>query len=156
MPAEPCAANNYLQRHAGMLMRCYRQWTGRDLLDPALAPAAAAAALYRAPFAVLSHDMSADPLFAYANLVAQQLFALPWAEFIGLPSRYSAEPVAREARERLLALVGRQGYVDDYSGVRVSHDGRRFLVDQATVWNLLDDAGHPCGQAARLGRWRML
>jgi len=32
--------------------------------------------------------------------------------------------------------VARQGYIDDYSGVRIAKSGRRFLIERATVWNL--------------------
>lgn len=157
MVTEPCTENAFLGTHADLLISSYRRWTGRDLVDPTLPLGEAAAFLYtHAPFALLSHDTAADPLFTYANLAAQRLFAMAWGEIVGMPSRYSAEPVACEARERLLAQVDRDGYIDNYSGVRISRDGRRFLVDQATVWNLVDDAGRPCGQAARLGRWRPL
>jgi len=36
--------------------------------------AEAAGWLYMAPFGLLAHDESADPLFVYANLTAQQRF----------------------------------------------------------------------------------
>ncbi len=75
---------------------------------------------------------------------------------MGLPSRYSAEPLAREERARLLAQVARQGYTDDYAGVRVSASGRRFLVRRATVWNLIAPDGALCGQAATFAEWQML
>ena len=54
----------------------------------------------------------------------------------------------RSEREILLATVARQGFIDDYRGIRISKNGRRFLIDQATVWNLLDENGAKCGQAA--------
>ncbi len=74
MNPEPCAANQHLREHATLLLRCYRHWTRRDLLDPALSPEEAARALYHAPCVVLSHDTAPDPRFNYANLTAQQLF----------------------------------------------------------------------------------
>jgi hypothetical protein len=40
--------------------------------------------------------------------------------------------------------------------VRVSKSGRRFIIEKATVWNLLDEVGAPCGQAATFGNWRFL
>ena len=73
-----------------------------------------------------------------------------------LPSRVSAEPVHQAEREQLLATVARQGYIDNYRGVRVTKRGRRFLIEQATVWNLLDEnAGH-CGQAAMFSDWKFV
>jgi hypothetical protein len=156
MRPEPAPANAWLATHAELLLRSYRHWTGRDLIDPALGTVEAARALYEADFVVLSHDTAADPRFDYANLAAQRLFERSWPEIVGLPSRLSAEPLAREARARLLQQVARQGYTDGYSGVRVSASGRRFLVRQATVWNLIDQDGTPCGQAATFCDWQML
>ncbi len=65
-----------------------------------------------------------------------------------MPSRLSAEPMAQEARVKLLEKVTKQGYVDGYSGVRIAKSGRRFMITDTTVWNLLDDAGLLLGQAA--------
>lgn len=156
MLPEPAVSNAWLAPHAALLIRSYRHWTGRDLIDPGLTGTAAAQALYHAPFVVLSHDTAADPRFDYANLAAQRLFELPWSRIVGMPSRYSAEPLAREARARLLDQVARQGYADDYTGIRVSASGRRFLVRRATVWNLIDEAGLFRGQAASFGHWEFL
>lgn len=156
MSPEPAIDNDWLAQHADLLLRSYRHWTGRDLVDAGLDRVAAARALYHAPFVVLSHDTAADPLFTYANLSAQRLFERAWREIVGLPSRFSAEPLAREERARLLEQVARQGYTDKYSGVRVSASGRRFLVRQATVWNLIAPDGTPCGQAATFSDWQWL
>lgn len=110
-----------------------------------------ARALYEAPFAVLAHDTAPDPVFFYANLTAQRLFEMSWAEITALPSRHSAEPVAQEMRQRLLDRVTRDGFIDDYEGVRVSKSGRRFHISGATVWTLSGG-----GQAATFAAWRFL
>jgi hypothetical protein len=157
MMPPPSADNDYLVEHARLLLGSHRHWTGHDLLlDPSLPAAAAAQALYEAPFALLSHDTATDPVFTYANLTAQRLFAMPWQEIVGLPSRLSAEPLAREERERLLAQVATHGYIDDYSGIRIASTGQRFRIASATVWNLLDDSGNHCGQAACFADWQPL
>jgi hypothetical protein len=62
----------------------------------------------------------------------------------------------RDERARLLDRVSQQGYIDDYRGVRISKTGRRFMIEQATVWNLLDENGAPYGQAATFSQWRYL
>ncbi len=150
MSSEPAPENGYLAEHAALLLRSYRRWIGRDLLDPGLPLPEAARRLYLAPFVLLSHNNAPDPLFDYANRTAQTRFEMRWHEIVGLPSRLSAEPVAREARARLLATVAAQGYIDDYSGVRIAQGGRRFLIRNATVWNLLDGQG----QAALFSEWQ--
>lgn len=153
LPEAPCEANDFLAAHAALLIRSCRRWTGRDLVDPALPPVDAARALYYAPFVVLSHDTAPDPCFTYANATAQRLFEIPWSEFVGMPSGHSAEPVARAERERLLARVARDGYIENYSGVRIARSGRRFQVRNALVWNLVDEAGNYAGQAACFSDW---
>ena len=150
MIPEPAPENGYRAGHADLLLRSYRRWTGRDLLDPGLPLPEAARRLYLAPFVLLSHDDAPDPLFDYANLAAQARFEMRWREIVGLPSRLSAEPAAREERARLLAAVAAQGYIDDYSGIRIAQGGRRFLIRNATVWNLLGGQG----QAALFSEWQ--
>jgi hypothetical protein len=59
-------------------------------------------------------------------------------------------------RARLLATVTQRGFIDDYSGVRISQTGRRFRIAHATVWNLVTEDGRPCGQAAMFDRWEYL
>lgn len=138
--------SHFLERHSRILVESYRRWTGKSLLEGE----PTAEALFHAPFALLSHGTEADPLFNYANAHALALFGMTWEDLVGLPSRYSAEPMLREAREALLARVAAQGYVDDYSGVRIARDGRRFMIRNATVWNLLDARGAHYGQAAMI------
>ncbi|MDD5387872.1 MAG: MEKHLA domain-containing protein [Gallionellaceae bacterium] len=148
MIPEPAATNDYLPAHAALLINSYRLWTGKALLDSELPPREAARALYHAPFVVLSHDSTPDPRFTYANLAAQERFEMAWREIVGLPSRLSAESMARPARAQLLETVASQGYIDSYSGVRIAKSGRRFMIRNATVWNLSDADGQFQGQAA--------
>lgn len=128
---------------AALLAGSFRRLVGRDL------GAASAAWLYRhAPFCLLAHDGAADPCFIYANEAAQACFGYSWAEFMGLPSRFSAEAPARDERERLLRAVKREGFIEDYQGMRIAKSGRRFLIKKAVVWELRDEAGARHGQAA--------
>lgn len=133
----------FITRHSHILANSYQHWTGKLLLA-GMSPRS----LFDAPFAVLSHGTEADPLFNYSNRYGLALFGMDWQDLIGLPSRYSAEPMLREERASLLERVTRHGYVDDYSGVRIARDGSRFMIRDATVWNLLDELGQPYGQAA--------
>lgn len=139
--------------YARLLLASHRSLTGRDLLPAALSIEAAADALFHASFVVLSHNTDSDPVFVYANRAAEARFAMAQDEIIGLPSRYSAEPVARDERQRLLARVTAQGYIDDYRGVRIARNGQRFEVHNATVWNVIDESGKVIGQAATFSEW---
>ncbi|MFO7639776.1 MAG: MEKHLA domain-containing protein [Candidatus Competibacteraceae bacterium] len=152
----PCPANRYQVAHAELLRRSFHALTGCDLLDPTLAPEAAADALFHAPFVVLSHDAAPDPILTYGNRQALELFELSWEALIQMPSRLTAEAPDRAERARLLAEVAARGFIDDYSGVRISRAGRRFMIARATVWNLTDAAGRLCGQAAMFRDWRDL
>lgn len=144
----PSNANAYLAAHAALLLHSYRRHLGKSLLPPFVDPGVQAQALYEADFAVVSHGTEDDPIFNYANLYAQRQFELDWASFVQLPSRLSVEAGNREAREKLMAQVKAQGFIDNYSGVRVAASGRRFTINAAVVWNLYDEAGHYRGQAA--------
>jgi hypothetical protein len=137
------------------LLTSHETLTGQHLLVrlPCETDAALAARLYAATFVMLAHGTELDPLFNYANLAAQHLFELSWDEFIGLPSRLSAEAPERSERERLLARVTTQGFIDDYSGIRISRTGHRFRIQRATVWNVSDTSGTPIGQAATFSDW---
>jgi hypothetical protein len=151
----PSEANHFLAEHAACIRHSYRQLLGKDLL-PSAKNEQFAHLLFYAPFAVVSHDTATDPVFNYANLKALQLFEFAWDEFTRLPSRLSAEPVNQAERERLLTTVTEKGYIDHYEGVRLSKTGKRFLIKNAVVWNLLDKDGGYQGQAACFEQWMFL
>lgn len=154
--AAPSPDNHYLAEHIQLLRQSYRQLVGRDLVDPQLDSMEAAKAIYQAPYVVVSHGTEADPIFNYANQTALQLFAMTWKEFTSLPSRQSAEPPNRDERARLLEMVTNQGYIADYSGIRIASTGQRFCISDVTVWNLTDPEGVYRGQAATYSRWEFL
>lgn len=151
--SEPSAANQYQAASAVLVLDSYRRFLQRDLLPHAASVSHVARALYHAPFVVLAHDTAPDPVFFYANLLAQQLFEMTWEEMVCLPSRHSAEPLLQEERQRLLGRVASHGYIDDYSGIRISRTGKRFRIEQATVWNLAQADVGVVGQAAAFGSW---
>ncbi|MDB5620479.1 MEKHLA domain-containing protein [Tardiphaga sp.] len=133
-----------------LLTTSYARAVGR----PLVAEGQDAAWLYNdAPFAVLLHNTATDPVFVYANRTAQARFEYGWDEFVTLPSRLSAEAPNREERQRLLDAVTRDGFISDYRGMRIAKSGRRFWIEGGTVWQLIDDAGRPGGQAALFTSW---
>lgn len=126
----------------------------RTVGKPLVAPGQDAAWLYNdAPFAVLAHNTDADPVFIYANRTAQRCFEYSFDEFITIPSRLSAEAPNREERQRLLDAVARNGFIDNYRGLRIAKSGRRFWIESGTVWELTDEAGQRRGQAALFTSW---
>lgn len=142
--------------HSQLLARSHKHWTGRDLLPGDLAPPELAEKIFHAPFVLVSHGTEADPILNYGNAAALALWEMSWAELTRTPSRLTAEVPNRAERARLLATVTARGFIDDYSGVRISRTGRRFKISRATVWNLLTETGQPCGQAAMFGAWEFL
>ncbi|MGV9383648.1 MEKHLA domain-containing protein [Nonomuraea sp. NPDC003707] len=74
------------------------------------------------------------------------------AEFVGLPSRLSAEPDRREDRRALLDAVRRDGFATGYRGQRIAKSGGRFWIEDVTMWNLVDGDGLLVGQAATFRR----
>jgi len=152
----PAPDNAYLEEYVLLLCESLKNLTGRDLISGNLTPGEVAEKLFHAPFVVLSHNTDPDPLLTYANLAGLQLFAMTWDELIRTPSRFTAEAPVRDERASLLAQVSRQGYIDDYVGVRISGSGRRFRIEKATVWNLLGKDGQVVGQAATFDRWTFL
>jgi hypothetical protein len=132
-----------------LIVESFQRLTGEPLI-PNIPSAAIElrALLWDAPRAIVAHGTEADPIFFYGNRLALELFEMSADEFARLPSRLSAEPLAQEARVKLLEKVSQQGYVDGYSGLRIAKSGRQFMITDATVWNLLDEAGGNHGQAA--------
>lgn len=153
--AEPTIDNNFQERQAAIIAESYARLTGRLLIGGEYGQESARA-LYHAPFVVLAHDTAPDPTFFYGNLAAQTLFAMSWQRLVALPSRLSAEPINRAERQRLLNRVKQFGYIDDYAGIRIAGDGRRFRITAATVWNLYDEQDRNFGQAASFGQWQPL
>eukprot|EP00669_Euglena_mutabilis_P002328 TRINITY_DN12948_c0_g1_i1.p1 TRINITY_DN12948_c0_g1~~TRINITY_DN12948_c0_g1_i1.p1 ORF type:complete len:187 (-),score=31.74 TRINITY_DN12948_c0_g1_i1:129-665(-) len=145
--AEPTEANAFKREHALLLHRSYERLLGRPLAGIPAGDPDLGGALYRSPFVVLAHDAAADPRLFYANLAAQRLFELSWAEVAGMLSRLTAEPAAAEQRERFLLDTRLAGFKTGYVGTRVSKTGRRFEIRDVTLWNLLDETDAFCGQA---------
>src|SRR5271157_4400866 len=124
-----------------LIARSLKHWTGRELLPGSLSPAECAENIFHAPFVLVSHGTEADPVLNYGNAAALALWEMSWAELTRTPSRRTAEAPNLEERARLLAAVTQRGFIDDYSGVRISKTGRRFKISRATVWNLLSENG---------------
>ncbi|MBM4132696.1 MAG: MEKHLA domain-containing protein [Nitrospira sp.] len=141
---------------AQLLLDSFRRWTGRDLIERSGTAGEQAARLFAAPFVVVSHGTEPDPALNYGNRIALELWEMDWETFSSTPSRLTAEPENRAERERMLAEAQAQGFIDNYRGVRISRTGRRFLVEEALVWNVVDESGKKLGQAATFARWSFI
>ncbi len=143
-----------LEEYLRCVLNSYQRLLGRPLID--CGAGAFRPDLDAADFVLLSHGTEDDPVFNFGNQRALALFGFEFDAFCQLPSRFSAEPINRDARTALLRRVTEHGYIDNYSGVRVARDGRRFEISEAIVWNVEDDEGRYLGQAAVFSRWREL
>jgi hypothetical protein len=142
-------SDHTLDERLRLMVASYLRLTGKPLIDDAPQDITMLRdAIWNAPRAIVAHGTEADPIFFYGNRMALQLFEMSFEEFARLPSRLSAEPLAQEAREKLLDKVTQQGYVDGYSGMRIASSGRHFMIADTTVWNLVDEHGVQHGQAA--------
>jgi PAS domain-containing protein len=145
----------FLARHSHLLMSSYQHWTGDSLIENTKD---VIQGLMNTPFAIASHQGGDDPMFNYANHQALALFKMAPEEIMGLPSRFSAEPMLREARAAFLHQVATHGFIENYAGVRIAKDGSRFLIEQATVWNVVDvkSPKQVLGQAVIIKAWHAL
>jgi hypothetical protein len=139
-----------------LLLDSYRHWIGNDLIERNPAVQQEARTLFEASIVVVSHGVEQDPILNYGNQAALDLWELSWDQFIQTPSRLTAEADERVERERMLERAKLNGYFDGYRGVRISSTGRRFLVEQALIWTVIDPAGSSIGQAATFSQWSNL
>lgn len=137
-----------------LLTQSYRRLLGQSLVPQGVSLNVAAQWLYEeAPFGVLAHTPDPDPVFMYGNKAAQKCFDYSWQELTRLPSRLSAEAPNREERQQFLDRVMRDGYASGYRGVRVTKGGKRFLIEDATLWQLYSPDNTFHGQAVVIPRW---
>ena len=149
-------ANPVIIEWSQLLLNSFRRWIGRDLLERVGDSDYQAHALFESPFAVVSHGMEEDPILNYGNQVALELWELTWEQLVKTPSRLTTEPVNRAEREWMLEQAKSRGYIDTYQGVRITSSGRRFLVENALIWNVVNADGQRVGQAATFSHWTWL
>ncbi|MEZ5750210.1 MAG: MEKHLA domain-containing protein [Caenibius sp.] len=146
-----------IEAHAGdriaLLVDSFHRLAGRPLISD---QGNLAENLWALPSVVVAHATGHDPVFFYANRAALSLFEASAQDFIRMPSRFSAEPVERSERARFMAKVRQENIIADYRGIRISRTGRRFAIERAIVWNLVDEAGLIHGQAATFAEWTPL
>lgn len=149
----PAAYRDRWIAHSQVLLDCHERLVGTPLIARNGDAADEALRLFSAPFAVLSHGTEADPILNYANAVAIGLWEASIEKLMATPSRLTAEAAVQASREHFLKETARRGFVQGYSGIRISATGRRFSIENVTIWNLASPDGTPLGQAATFDRW---
>lgn len=146
----------FVLHHTRHVLDSYTKWTGKPLLPYESDTLTQARNLFYAPFVVATSNNAVDPILNYGNQKALELWELPWEKFTQTLGRQTAEPVHQAKRDEFLKTVQEKGFIDNYSGIRISSTGRRFKIEQATVWNVVDEFGKFCGQAATFNKWQYL
>ncbi len=97
------------------------------------------------PYAIASHDTNS--VFNYANEASLQLFKTNWDEMIGVHSSVSASNSLQSERNRMLREVEKVGFVDGYKATRIAFDGSLFEINDAIIWDVIDNNNNSHGQA---------
>lgn len=143
------------EQHARLLLDSYKHWTGQELIQ-INESGSLLEQVHNANVIILSHGIEPDPILNYGNKLALTLWEMTPEQFHSTPSRLTAEPMERAERESFLKEVTSNGFVSNYTGIRISRTGKRFFIKQATVWNLIDAEGGYCGQAATFKSYSFL
>jgi len=156
MPTDaPWRDHNWIA-HTQIMLDSFRHYVGRDLIARTGQPDDDARAIFEATFVVVSHGTQDDPILNYGNQTALTLWEMDIPTLTSMPSRLTAEPMHRDERAHLMTRAARDGFVDDYRGIRITSLGKRFLIEQAIIWNLIDVHGQRIGQAATFSEWKWL
>ena len=139
-----------------LLSNSYEKLLGHQLVENKGSAQARAKELFFAPFVVVSHGTEEDPILNYGNRIGLELWQMSWQDFTRTPSRLTAEPLERHERQEMLAMVANRGFIDNYRGVRITSQGKRFTIQRGIVWNLTDERDGYCGQAATFSRWSFI
>ena len=156
MPTEPYWNNPKIIQWTQYLLDSYALLVKQELIPRDGTPIEQAERLFNSSFVVASHGLQDDPVLNYGNQTALDLWEMGWGAFTQTPSRLTAEPVNRDERARMLQQAQIQGYISDYRGVRISRTGKRFLVEQATIWTIQKPDGTALGQGATFSDWKFL
>jgi hypothetical protein len=145
----PGPENDWQAAHVARLADAFARVIGRDLIrDMKLDPARLGRSAWEGRFALLSHRGDGNATLNYANRFALDLWELDWDSLVTTPSAATAPDGDIAERSAMMAAVAKDGFVSGYSGRRISASGKRFRIENATIWRLLDAKGQPFGVAA--------
>jgi benzoyl-CoA reductase/2-hydroxyglutaryl-CoA dehydratase subunit BcrC/BadD/HgdB len=156
MSQQPQHDNQYFLNHLILLEQSLRKVSNKSFIIDNVNCEEDAQKVYASSTILLSHNNQPDPVFNYANKSAHSLFEMDWDEFTSLPSKFSAEAVNQQERQKLLDEVSRNGYISNYTGIRIAKSGKRFYIRNALVWNVFDNSDSYIGQAAMFDTWEYI
>lgn len=142
--------------HTQIMLNSFRRFVGRELIERTGNDDLDANTVFEASFVVVSHGTQDDPILNYGNKTALSLWEMDVPTLTSTPSRLTAEPMHRDERAQLMTRAARDGFVDDYRGIRISSSGKRFLIERAIIWNLVNSDEQLVGQAATFSHWKPL
>ncbi|MCA9214241.1 MAG: MEKHLA domain-containing protein [Planctomycetales bacterium] len=144
-------------QHSQLLLDSFEHFLGRSLIDRCGSQLDQSTRLFRIPAVVVAHGTETDPILSYGNQAAIDLWETDLETLLSMPSRKTAEPEERKEREDMLRRGLEKGFIDDYQGIRVTTTGKRFFIENAIIWTLIDSStGERMGQAATFAAWRFL
>ena len=133
--------------HIKNVLNSFEKLTGKTIINR-LNPEMDFLEIENGEFVLVSHNEAEDPILNYGNQFALKLWEMSWDDFIKTPSRKTAEPDLRGKRWEMLSIVSKQGYFDNYEGIRISSSGKQNKKKNAVVWNVTNEHGEYLGQAA--------
>ncbi|KRA82940.1 MEKHLA domain-containing protein [Altererythrobacter sp. Root672] len=137
-----------------LIAESFARIAGKPLVDPA--SGGIEEAMWLAPRVIMAQGIDAVPRIFYANRLALDLYEMTASAFIGMPSHLCAEPIRRAELLRMFARLDKDDWIEGFNGVRVASSGRRFKVDTALTWNVIDEHGTRVAQAASYAEWEYI
>ena len=153
--AAPVHENNYQAAFIRRVIDSFARATGKSLIHQSgIDPEAPGRSAWLGNFALLTHRGDPGATLNYGNAFALRLWEYDWNSFVSTPSAATAPEEASESRDAAMKKVALDNFVSGYSGARISRTGRRFLIQDVTIWRLMDDAGGSFGVGAFFRRYR--
>jgi hypothetical protein len=147
------------QALVAQLLQSHQRAFGRPLISaaqPGRSRRLLCQELFACGFPVLAHGTEDDPKLTYANAASLQLWETNWNNLIDMPSRLTAPTTEQAERSSALGQAQRLHAVQNCRGIRISRQGRRFMINNARIWTLWDAEERACGQAACFSDWRWI